>query len=69
MQTEQEEILFLSQIPTIVALTKGCISAQVLRDPIEVPTGCGSAVVTPTVIIHTLVRVMTCFLSDVLSEY
>jgi valyl-tRNA synthetase len=57
VQAEGEQALFSSQVPTIVALTKGCKSATVVRDPSQIPAGCASAVVTPTVIIHTLVRV------------
>ena len=57
VQTEEEQALFSSQVPTIVALTKGCKSATVVRDPSQIPAGCGSALVTPTMIIHTLVLV------------
>jgi len=57
VRTEEEHALFFAQVPTIVALTKGCKSATVLRDPAQIPAGCATAVVTPTVIIHTLVRV------------
>ncbi|KAF8966826.1 tRNA synthetases class I-domain-containing protein [Flammula alnicola] len=54
--TEQEEQLFVPQVPTIVALSKGCKSAKVVRNLAEIPAGCGSAVVTPSIIVHTLVR-------------
>jgi valyl-tRNA synthetase len=57
VQTEEDQALFSSQVPTIVSLTKGCKSATVVRDPSQIPAGCASAVVNPTVIIHTLVRV------------
>lgn len=57
MQSDQEEALFSPQCSTIVALAKGCKMAKVVRDQKDVPDGCGSAVVTPTVLIHTLVRV------------
>ncbi|KAG6849752.1 hypothetical protein H0H93_005550 [Arthromyces matolae] len=56
IQNDEEAALIESQIPTIVALTKGCKSAKVVRDLGEIPAGCGGAVVTPTVAIHTLVR-------------
>ncbi|KIK55696.1 hypothetical protein GYMLUDRAFT_205313 [Collybiopsis luxurians FD-317 M1] len=55
-KTEEEASLFESQIPTIVTLTKGCTGATVVRDTKDIPAGCGSAVVTSTVVIHTLVR-------------
>ena len=57
VQTDQEAALFSSQCSTIVALTKGCKSAKVVRDQTDIPDGCGSAVVTPTLFVHTLVRV------------
>lgn len=57
VKTDEEEQLFAPQMPTVVALSKGCKSAQVVRDAADVPAGCGSAVVTPTIIVHTLVRV------------
>ncbi|KAF8063543.1 tRNA synthetases class I-domain-containing protein [Lyophyllum atratum] len=56
IQNDDEAALFESQLPTIVALTKGCKGAQVVRDLSEIPAGCGGAVVTPTVAVHTLVR-------------
>ena len=57
VQSDREEASFKSQSSTIVALTKGCKSANVLRDLKDVPAGCGSAVVTSTVVVHVLVRV------------
>ena len=57
VQSDQEAALFSPQCSTIVALTKGCKSAKVVRDQTEIPDGCGSAVVTPTILVHTLVRV------------
>ncbi|PPQ73033.1 hypothetical protein CVT24_001413 [Panaeolus cyanescens] len=54
--SDQEAELFESQVPTIVALTKGCKSAQVVRAAGDVPPGCGSSVVTPSILVHTLVR-------------
>ncbi|KAL1671933.1 tRNA synthetases class I-domain-containing protein, partial [Schizophyllum commune] len=55
-QSDADAALFESQVPTIVALTKGCKSAKVVRELKDIPEGCGAAVVTPTVAIHTLVR-------------
>ncbi|KAF9076843.1 tRNA synthetases class I-domain-containing protein [Rhodocollybia butyracea] len=55
-KTEEEAKLFESQVPTIVTLTKGCTSAQVVRDAKDIPAGCGSTVVTATIAVHTLVR-------------
>lgn len=57
VQSDREIVLFESQASTIVALTKGCKSAEVIRDIKHIPTGCGSAVVTPTVAVYVLVRV------------
>jgi len=57
VQTDEEETLFAPQVATIVALSKGCKSAKVVRDIGDIPAGCGSAVVTPSIIVHTLVRV------------
>ncbi|ESK83669.1 valine-trna ligase [Moniliophthora roreri MCA 2997] len=52
----RESTLLESQTATIATLTKGCKSAQVVKDLAEVPAGCGSAVVTSTITVHTLVR-------------
>jgi len=57
IQTQSEAALLESQLPTIIALTKGCKSAKVLRNLKDIPAGCGSAVLTPTVAVHVLVRV------------
>ncbi|KAF8907620.1 tRNA synthetases class I-domain-containing protein [Gymnopilus junonius] len=56
VQTDEEEHLFAPQLPTIVALSKGCKSAKVVQDVSQVPAGCGSAVVTSSIIVYTLVR-------------
>jgi len=61
VKTDEEQQLFTPQMPTVVALSKGCKSAKVVRDAADVPAGCGSAVVTPTIIVHTLVRVRAFF--------
>jgi valyl-tRNA synthetase len=57
VQSDREEAILLSQTPTIVTLTKGCTSAKVVRDLKDIPAGCGSSVLTPTVAVHVLVRV------------
>lgn len=57
VQTDDEAALFESQLATIVALTKGCKSAKVVRSLGEIPDGCGGGVVTPTIAVHALVRV------------
>ena len=56
VQSDQEAALFSTQCSAIVALTKGCKSDKVVRDHADIPDGCGSAV-TPTILVHTLVRV------------
>ncbi|KAJ3874087.1 tRNA synthetases class I-domain-containing protein [Lentinula edodes] len=55
-KSEEEATLLESQVPTIVTLTKGCTSAKVVRDAESIPAGCGSALVTSTIVVHTLVR-------------
>jgi hypothetical protein len=45
-KTDADEAVFESQTPTIVALTKGCKSAKVVRRVDDVPAGCGSAVLS-----------------------
>lgn len=57
IQTDEEAALFESQVSTIVALTKGCKSAQVVRELKDIPEGSGGTVVTPTIAVHALVRV------------
>ncbi|THG98479.1 hypothetical protein EW026_g3716 [Hermanssonia centrifuga] len=56
VQTDVEGKLFESQASTIVTLTKGCKSAKIVRELSEVPDGCGSVVISPTVVVHVLVR-------------
>lgn len=56
MQNDIEAALFETQLPTIVALIKGCKSAKVVRSLNEIPEGCGASVVTSTITVHTLVR-------------
>ena len=57
VQSDQEVELFESQAPTIVTLIKGCKSVKVVKGIDEVPPGCGSEILTPTVVIYVLVRV------------
>jgi len=59
VQSDQEVKLFESQAPTIVTLINGCKSVTVVKDINDVPAGCGSGILTPTVVILTLVRVGT----------
>ena len=59
VQSDQEAKLFESQAPTIVTLIKGCKSVTVVRNITDVPAGCGSGILTPTVVMHALVRVST----------
>ncbi|KAJ7147637.1 tRNA synthetases class I-domain-containing protein [Mycena crocata] len=56
IQGDEEAALFESQLSTIVALTKGCKSAKVVREVKDIPEGCGGTVVTPTIAAHALVR-------------
>lgn len=56
MQNDTDAALFEQAVPTIVTLTKGGKSAKVVRNISEVPEGCGSAVVTASIVIHTLVK-------------
>ncbi|KAJ7714328.1 tRNA synthetases class I-domain-containing protein [Mycena olivaceomarginata] len=56
IQTDEEAALFESQVSTIVALTKGCKSAKVVRELKDIPEGSGGTVVTPTIAVHALVR-------------
>jgi valyl-tRNA synthetase len=57
VQSEKEAALFESQVPTMVTLTKGCKNIAVVRELSEIPEGCGSAVLTPTVAAYVLVKV------------
>lgn len=56
-QSDEEASLFESQLPTIISLTKGCKSGKVVRSSQDIPAGCGSTVLTPSVSVHLLVRV------------
>ena len=57
VQSDQEAWLFESQVSTIATLIKGCKTVTVVKDVSDIPAGCGSEILTPTVIIHVLVRV------------
>jgi valyl-tRNA synthetase len=57
VQSDQETKLFELQTPAIGTLIKGCKSVKVVKDINEVPAGCGSEILTPTIVIHVLVRV------------
>lgn len=52
-----ESTMLAAQSPTIVALVKGCKSATVVSNSSEVPEGCGSAVLSPTLTVYLLVKV------------
>lgn len=54
---DADAAIFETQLPTIVSLTKGCSSAKVARGLQDIPVGCGSEVLTPTVAVHLLVKV------------
>lgn len=72
IQDEGDAKLIESQLPIIVALTKGGKSAKVVRDVASIPEGCGSGVVTPGVVVHTLVRVrvpLLTFIHALISSY
>ncbi|KAK0190620.1 tRNA synthetases class I-domain-containing protein [Armillaria mellea] len=56
IHAQDDARLIESQLPTMVALTKGCKSAVVVGDSKDVPAGCGSSFVTKSIVIHTLVR-------------
>ncbi|KAG8907503.1 hypothetical protein FRB99_003876 [Tulasnella sp. 403] len=49
--------LIASQVSTMVSLTKGCKSVQVVTDTKDIPIGCGSAVINADCSVHLLVKV------------
>jgi valyl-tRNA synthetase len=57
VQSQEEVEVFESQLRAIRTLVKGCKSVQVVRSAEEIPTGCGSQVLTPTIAVHILVLV------------
>ncbi|KAL6303664.1 tRNA synthetases class I-domain-containing protein [Sparassis latifolia] len=56
VQSDEEAALFTSMVPLITTLTKNCKSAAVVREVSQVPAGCGSEVLSPTVSFYVLVR-------------
>lgn len=56
VQSDQEAKLLESQAPAVTTLIKGCKGVKVFKDINEVPAGCGSEILTPTVVVHVLVR-------------
>ncbi|VDB91952.1 unnamed protein product [Peniophora sp. CBMAI 1063] len=55
-QTDAEATLFTNELPTMQTLIKGCKSITVVRSAHEIPAGCGSSLLTPTLAVHLLVR-------------
>ena len=56
-ETDNEAALIQSQVPTILALMKNLKSVKVVRTIEEVPAGCGSDVISSTIVAYILVRV------------
>ncbi|KAF8130592.1 tRNA synthetases class I-domain-containing protein [Boletus edulis] len=57
VQSPEEKALFESQVPTISALTKGCSKLEVIQgSSSQIPAGCGSAVVSSTVVVYLQVQ-------------
>jgi len=56
VRSDQEAKIFESQASTVVTLIKGCKSVKIVRDIKGIPAGCGSEILTPTVVVHVLVR-------------
>ena len=52
-----ENAMLEGQAPTIVALSKGCQSANIISDTALVPPGCGSVVLSPSLTVYLLVKV------------
>jgi valyl-tRNA synthetase len=66
VQSHNEAALYEAQVPTMLTLTKGCKSVKVVRELNEIPEGCGSAVISPTVAVYVLVRVCLAVLHGLL---
>lgn len=49
--------MLTSQTPTIIALVKGCKAATVVSSAADIPEGCGSVVLSPTLTVYLLVKV------------
>ncbi|TDL17084.1 hypothetical protein BD410DRAFT_754782 [Rickenella mellea] len=56
VQSATEAAVFESQLPTITALIKGCKVAKVAYTSSDIPAGCGSSVLSPSIAVHLLVR-------------
>lgn len=56
-QNSEEAKSITSQVPTMVALTKGCKSATVVTSSDGIPEGCGSTVLSSTLSVYILVKV------------
>ena len=57
--TDADAALLEGQLPTILALMKNTKSAQVVRTLDAIPAGCGSGVISPSIVAYILVRVRT----------
>jgi valyl-tRNA synthetase len=53
-----EAEMLKTQVPTIVTLTKGCQSVAVVEQTSDIPEGCGSVVLSPTLTSFLLVKGM-----------
>ncbi|KAJ6547205.1 tRNA synthetases class I-domain-containing protein [Mycena capillaripes] len=56
VQSDDEANLFETQLPSIIALIKGCSSAKVVRDLKDIPDGCGGMIVNASISVHAVVR-------------
>jgi hypothetical protein len=52
-----ERTMLSTQVPTIVGMVKGCSSVNIVENNKEVPDGCGSQVLSPSLTIYILVKV------------
>lgn len=55
--SSEEAELFQSQTSTMASLIKGCTKVATVQDQSHLPAGCGSATLSPTVVVYLLVRV------------
>ncbi|KIJ59030.1 hypothetical protein HYDPIDRAFT_118902, partial [Hydnomerulius pinastri MD-312] len=56
-QTDREEGLLKSQTATMATLIKGCTKVDVIRESsTQLPPGCGSAVVSSTIVVYLRVQ-------------
>ncbi|KAH9840743.1 tRNA synthetases class I-domain-containing protein [Rhodofomes roseus] len=56
IESDKDAMLVEGQLPTILALTKNFKSAKVVRTLEEIPAGCGSDVISSTIVVYILVR-------------